>query len=120
MGGGGCAPASDANTSTIYDDKRNDRLSAVAAGGNSKKYFGKEYTITEIENLNVYEFETNYTLDTEGKGREGKGREGKGWEGKGREGKGREGKGREGKDGKGKDQRKIDTRRRRLTSTNKI
>ena len=36
------------------DDKRYDRLSAVVAGGNLKKYFCKEYTMSEI----------NYTLDT--------------------------------------------------------
>ena len=34
-------------------DKCNDRLLAVVAGGNLKKYFGKEYTITDIENISV-------------------------------------------------------------------
>ena len=43
------------------DDKRNDGLSAVVAGGNSKKYFGKEYTITEIENLSVNERDKLYS-----------------------------------------------------------
>ena len=38
-----------------FEDKRMDRLLAVAAGRNSKKYFGKVYTIAEIENLNACE-----------------------------------------------------------------
>ena len=53
-------PARDTNlpgnaASTICEDKRNDRLSVVATGGNSKKYFCKEYTIAVIENLNKVE-----------------------------------------------------------------
>ena len=48
------------NTRPIHD-KRNDRLSAVVAGENSKNYLGKEYTITEIENLSVDEQDKVYT-----------------------------------------------------------
>ena len=48
-------------TSIPIDDKRYDRLSAVVAGGNSKKYLGKEYTMTEIENINVNEREKLYS-----------------------------------------------------------
>ena len=46
-----------ASPSIPLDDKRYDRLSAVVAGGNSKKIknLGKEYTMTEIKNLSVNE-----------------------------------------------------------------
>ena len=30
-------------------------MEEVVAGGNSKRYFGKEYTMTEIENLSANE-----------------------------------------------------------------
>ena len=56
-------PASEsiAQLSVPLEGKRNDRLSAVVAGGQSKKYFGKEYTITEIENISVNERDKLYS-----------------------------------------------------------